>query len=64
MLLTENICKVLRDLFTHSSTKENAIKRLKNLCEKYNTNLHIIEWDFKDETTQQIDETYYLIISN
>jgi len=63
-MLTENLKDYLRKSFEPAFTRDYAVLRLKSLCERYNTNLHIIAWEFKDETIQQIDETYCLIISN
>jgi hypothetical protein len=61
--MTESLMLRLQKLFFESKNKEYALKRLFNLCNKYKTNLYILNSDFSDYTKKQIDDTYLLIIS-
>jgi len=61
--LTKSAANSLLSFFFKSDTKEYAIKRLKELCAKYNTNTYVLDYSFEDETIEQIDNSYLLILS-
>lgn len=63
MKLTNYVADKLISLFFEAKTLDYAVNRLKNLCEKYNINLHLINWDFCDCTIDEVDNLYLLILT-
>ena len=64
MELNKYLAEKLISLFFEAKTLDYAVNRLKNLCEKYNINLHFLNWDFSDFTITEVDNIYLLILTN
>jgi len=61
--LTIRTRNILMQSFEPSWCKEKAIDRLKKLCEKFNTDLYLLDYDFSSDTIEQIDTMYSQILS-
>jgi len=49
--------------FIKSLNKETAINQLFNLVNSTNSNKHLLEWDYKDYSIEEIDNISLLILS-
>jgi hypothetical protein len=61
--LTKSLADSLLKFYYPAADKNEAVKRLKNLCLKHSINMHLLGYNFEEDTAQEVDSIYILTLT-